>query len=368
MGITGKERAYIVRNYVGTPDSTRRGLASDVTNALFMYSNVIVSGLVSDAEVASEASSAAGYWLRSVLVDFGPKALMAAAALGFLGKEIKEWYDRVPSYDMEKYIIIPVPPFYSTNAKGDRKAIYFRLPHDDVNRMLAATTWALLVSERPSSPTHAVGVIAGEFPGLNPGIDLAIKTGQLAAGRNPYDTFRGRNVVPRTQWDAGGWHRWKEMGRHALGEFGIISQLTGRFTYGSPLEGEAAPGEQFIRSVPGLSSLIKITDRGLREGQYWELDWDAREGAQRRMDLQREVRSALSERNRLNALGEARLDVEQEERRRRGQRASGLRDRPRFTQRQHRERPAASRRQPPARRPAPPSTTSPIRILLRVVA
>ncbi|KKL24062.1 hypothetical protein LCGC14_2419110, partial [marine sediment metagenome] len=35
-GITGKERAYIVRNYTGTPDSTDRGLASDAANALYM--------------------------------------------------------------------------------------------------------------------------------------------------------------------------------------------------------------------------------------------------------------------------------------------------------------------------------------------
>ena len=299
-GITGKERAYIVRNYTGTPDSTERGLAADVSNSLFMYSNVIIAGLRADAEVAFQPSTAAGYWFRSLITDFSFKALMAAGVLGYFGDDLKEWFARIPSYDLEKYIIVPVPPFWSVNKRGERKAIYLRLPHDDANRILAATTWALLTGNRPSAPTHAIGILAGEFPGLAPIVDLPLKTAQLATGRNPYDAFRGRNIVPRTQWDAGGWHRWKEMGRFAMGEFGVVSQILGHWTYASPDEGEAAPGEELLRAIPGLSSLVKISDRGLNESRFWEEDWDQRERARLRMDLSLEVRRATASRSQLN--------------------------------------------------------------------
>src|SRR5690606_21444805 len=207
----------------------------------------------------------------------------------------------------EKYIVVPIPPFWSTNEHGEKKAVYLRLPHDDANRILAATTWALLTGERPYRFGHAVNILAGEFPGLNPVLDLVAKTGQVAVGQNPYDAFRGRNVVPQTEWDAGGWYRWKEMARYAFQQFGILSQIAGRWLYDSPDESEEAPGETLIRSIPGLSALVKITDRGLNESRYWEVDWDTRERARIRLDLSPAVRRATAERNRLNRFGVERL-------------------------------------------------------------
>src|SRR5690606_38505668 len=136
LGVLGRERAFIVRNYSGTPDSTRRGLASDAVNSIFMYANVVMAGIRADAEVATQPATAAGYWFRSFLVDFLPKAAMAAAAAGAFGDDAKEWIDKIPSYDLEKYITIPVPGApWATNANGERKAVYIRIPHDDTNRI-----------------------------------------------------------------------------------------------------------------------------------------------------------------------------------------------------------------------------------------
>ncbi len=264
MGITDTERAAIVRNYTGTPASTNRGLFSEATNSLFMYANVISAGIRADAEVAMQPSTAAGYWFRSVLVDFGPKALIAAAVMGWLGDELEEWYKRIPSYDLEKYLIVPVAPFWSTNELGEKKAVYLRFPHDDVNRMLAGATWALMVGDRPHAAGRTIGLVAGQFPGLSPALSMPLAWGQAAANRNPYDAFRGREIVPRTEWEAGGWSRAKEMLRWTLGEFGVISQALGRFTYHSPEDGSAASGEKTLRSVPGLSALIQ----DLRSGAH----------------------------------------------------------------------------------------------------
>jgi len=309
MGITGRKRAFIVRNYTGTPDSTQRGLGADISNTMFMYANVILAGVKSDAEVAFQPSSAAGFWTRSVIADFGLKALMAAAALGLFGDDLKEWFKRIPSYDLEKYIIMPIPPFWAMNKRGDKKAVYLRIPHGDSQRILAATVWALFTGERPYSTAHAASIFSGEFPGFNPAITMLTAAKQMFFdNRNPYDTFRGREIVPRTNWEAGGWQRNKELLRWAAGEFGILSQMAGGLIYGSPEESEAAEdvwgplGEQGVRSIPGLSSLIKISDRGLNEGNYWETDWDQQERARLRSTLDKSVFRATSERSRLNNL------------------------------------------------------------------
>ncbi len=314
-GITGQERAYIVRNYTGTPDSTNRGLASDATNTLFMYANVIMAGIRADLEVGLQPSTASGYWMRSLMIDFAPKAAMAAAALGWMGEEAEEWMRLIPGYDKEKYITIPIYPFFVDNELGERKAVYLRFPHDDVNRVAVASIWTLLMSTRPNAIWDATGVVAGEFPGFNPALGITSKWIQAASNRNPYDSFRGRDVVPATEWEAGGWPRWREMIRHTLGEFGIISQTLGVFTMASPEEGRSAPGEKLLRSIPGLSSLIKISDRGANESRFSDLDHESQQRARIRSSLSSDVRRAMAERGRLNRFGVDRLTPGEQTRR-----------------------------------------------------
>jgi hypothetical protein len=324
-GVTGQERAAIVRNYTGTPDSTTAGgFAGDITNGLFMYAKVQMAGLQADMEIATHPSTAAGYWARSVIVDFGAKAVMGMALAGMFGDDVKDWIKRIPSYDLEKYICVPIPPFYFSQGKdGTKKSVYLRLPHDDVTRMLAGTTWTLirgLVDRRPHIVGQSLGVFYGEFPGFNPGIDLLVKAGQLAVGRNPFDAFRGREIVPRNNWEAGGWYRWKEYGRHFINEFGVLSQLGAAilpdFFYGSPEDSEPVPWETMFRRAVGISSLIKISDRGLNESFYWEQSYEEQQRARLKVKLDAKVSGRTSERNRLNRQAHAKpLEPKDEDRR-----------------------------------------------------
>jgi hypothetical protein len=320
LGISGRQRAYMVRNYSGTPDATDAGLASEAVNALFMYANVISAGWRADFEVATNPRSASGYWMRAMLIDFLPKLLMAAAALGWLGEQYEEWMEHVPSYEKEKYIIVPLPPFYVRTKRGDKKALYLRIPHDDLNRVLAAITWAFTMDERPHAPSRAVGMVAGEFPGVNPGIELPYQWAQFMSNRNPYDAFRGRNVVRPTEWEAGGWARTREMFQYTLGEFGIISQAVDWVgsASGYSLEvGEKGTAERVLGTIPGVSAMIKASDRGLQEERWWEVDWERQRRAALRSDLSERVRRASGERSRLNTLGEDRLSDQERARRNR---------------------------------------------------
>lgn len=321
MGVTGRQRAYMVRNYSGTPDSQVRGLASDMVNAIYMYSNVIMAGWRSDAEVALSPDTAPGYWMRSLIVDFMPKMMMASAVAGWLGDDLKEWFSRIPSYDLEKYIIVPLGEMDTPN--GEKKSVYLRLPHDDTNRVLASATWALMMGNRPYAPSHAMGIIQGEFPGVNPALDLPIKWAQMLGGRNPYDTFRQRDVIPSTEWTAGGWPRAQEMLKYSLGQFGVVSQVMplvpGVNEFMRPdttAPEDRVPGENMMRSIPGIATLIGVTDRGLDEQRYWEIDAEQQLRAQIRTEFSAPVRAALRERARLNSFGVTNLTDAENVRRR----------------------------------------------------
>src|SRR5690606_15269512 len=138
---------------------------------------------------------------------------------------------------------------------------------------------ALIMSERPHRFSHAPGLVQGELPGFAPWITLPAAWLQAGAGRNPFDTFRGREIVPRNEWEAGGWPRYREMIRWTIGELGIISQALGYFTRAESTAGDATPAETILRSIPGVQSLVKISDRGLDERRWWQEDWENSERA-----------------------------------------------------------------------------------------
>src|SRR5690606_34277364 len=212
-------------------------------------------------------------------------------------------------------IVVPVPPFWSVNEQGERKAVYLRLPHDDVNRIIAGSVWALLMSDRPHRVSRTLGLVSGEFGGLNPALSLPWAWFQVARGKNPEDTFRGRPIIPQAEWEAGGWQRWKELIRYTMGEFGVASELLGFWTRSSPNDGRTTLGERLLRSIPGVSALVKVSDRGDSERREWEIEWETRERAKIRADLSRDTRRLLGERAALNRLGVQRLDDRERQRR-----------------------------------------------------
>jgi hypothetical protein len=321
LKIGNRTRAYIVRNYTGTPDATDAGLASDVVNGFYFYANVISAGWRADLEVATHPQSAFGFWLRSVIIDYWWKALMAAGALGWLGQEIKEWWDHVPSYDKEKYLILPLPPFYVTTPEGRKLAVYARIPLDDFDRVLAAAVWAYLVNKAPYAPSRAADIIAGEFPGFNPGLQMVNLWIKMARGRRPEDPYFNRPLIPEAEWTAGGWYRAREMLRYSLGELGVVADVTqwaGRATATLTEEDLPAPerARRTLELLPGLSAIVKFSDAGLAETQRDELAAERQQRARLVADLDPEVRRLVAERQRLNALGTERLTRDQELRRR----------------------------------------------------
>lgn len=310
-GIDGSRASYIVRNFVGTPNIRRRGSATAITNPVLMYSNVMIQGLRADAEVGLNPSSAAGYWTRSMLISFLPKTLMLAAAWGLLGDELEELMAHISEYEKSKYLILPIG--WTTSADGSRKAVYLRLADDDANRLLSGVYWKLANGDRPRL-TESLALLTGELPSVSPPFEIAGKWISYATGRNPTEDFRGRDIIPADEFKTGGAAALKPMLAWTGRQFGAASDL-GMWLLGDDGESPATQTEATIESIPGLNRLLKISDRGISERRWNEIEAEERKRAAIKVAMPEKVRDALSERYRLNRFGEERLTEPEKQRR-----------------------------------------------------
>lgn len=268
-GMVDKELAYKVRNFVGTPNYKTKGTATYITNELFPFSNIMKEGIKSDYRVATNPKTRSGYWWRTVKMDLLPKALMFLLAQTVL----KEFYDDVSEYDKTNYLIIPLG-WYNTDATskgfvgiagdktGGRKAVYMRIPHDEMGRLYSAVMWKLMSFAEDGKTKNLQQILeigAGQFPSLTP--SMAIPTAWVSAymlDKNPYDAFRGRSIVDDTTFQAGGLPKLEKMVQWSTNNFG----LTKFATFDTSKNTSA---ETFMQVAPWFSSVIKISNYGQKE-------------------------------------------------------------------------------------------------------
>lgn len=288
-----KEIAYRVRNYAGTPNFRRGGKYTNTTNVIFMFSNIAKEGWKSDIQVATNPKTASGFWFRTAQVSLAPKALMIMAAAGLFGDELEELFEKIPDYDKTNYLVIP----YGVDKNG--KAIYFRMPQDETGRFLSGMMWKIASANLGARPTASdltdlFGYSADVLPGLAPPISLGADWFQFLQGQNPYDEWRGRPIIDETTWQAGGYPALKKMLEHTWNEVGLGSwyQFT---TYDSSTDSTT---ETFIRGLPVINRLLKVSDYGLRESTQDELKRiEAQQAADRldRREVTKEYADAINE-------------------------------------------------------------------------
>lgn len=203
-----KELANFIRNYIGSPNFRTQGSATPVSNNILMFSNAIKEGIKSDATIASgryrgkyRRQSQAGFWWKTVIADFLPKLIMLGMVAGYFGEELKKRMANVSEYDKTNYTIIP---FGYENGKTK----YLRIPTDETGRFLGAMFWKSLniASKKGADITDLFQIFsvgAGQFPNLVPSITGISALMDYMSGKNPYDSFRGRNIIPDTEFQAG---------------------------------------------------------------------------------------------------------------------------------------------------------------------
>ncbi len=277
-GESGKQLAYNLRNFTGTPNYKVRGKQTATTNAIFVFSNIMKEGLKSDFKMASDPNTRMGYWWKTAKVDLMPKFLMFLAAAGVLGAGIKKWYDKVSEYDKTNYLIIPL------GTQEDGKAIYARVPHDETGRLISSVFWKMAnyIKDGKGKELQEVFAIgAGQLPSVTPLITVAGNWFQYLSGRNPYDAFHGRNLIDDTTWQAGGGAALKKMVQWTTNNLGFTKFATYDTSKNTGVE-------TFMQVAPLFSSVIKISDYGEQE-QLKSVTSDIKKEKAKQTLLEREV-------------------------------------------------------------------------------
>ncbi len=254
-GEEGKELAYNLRNYTGTPNFRRKGLQTKTTNAVFTFSNIMKEGMKTDFQFATNPNTRGGYWWKTAKIDLLPKFLMFLAGAGYLGKELEDMFDKMSEYDKSNYITIPLG-----ETKGG-KVIYVRIPHDETGRLVSAVFWKMANFAKDHETKDLQDIFsygAGQIPQINTAIGVTAGWVQYLSGRNPYDSFRGRTVIDDTTFNAGGGAALKKMAEWTTSELGLA-------TFASYDTSKDTTAETFMRLAPWFNRVVKISDYGLTE-------------------------------------------------------------------------------------------------------
>ena len=169
-----------------------------MTNSAFLFSNVSKEGWRSSAESFKDAPvSYVGKTIATNIV--APKVLVALAAYGWLGDELKEVLDRIPDHYKRNYLIIPL------GLDSNNRAIFVKLPYDHVGQTISNLVWQMLDSDdRAREAMQSVSEILPWSPArLHPYIQAGIGAIQYLGGTNPPDLWYGRPAIPERYFKEG---------------------------------------------------------------------------------------------------------------------------------------------------------------------
>lgn len=284
-GMSAAERAHIVRNYAGSPNFLRLGMAAPIYNNLFIFSNAIIQGYKREFEVAKMRPGEYGYKMMKYHVM--PKLLQMAGVMGFLGQDVQSIYSKVGTHDMTNYVPIPL------GETEDGKAVILRLPQDETGRLLAGILWKAFEKDGVNLATDLSSFMAGQVPSMSPFWDLMFAVTEYASGRNPYDSYRGRRAVREDVFKAGGMRSHKEFA-------GWLSNQAGGgivHKFGSSNPDDIKTELEQILGIPVVSNVlgrfIKVTDQGTSEKIYEEFRKADKQKAQDKLNAQEGIRALL---------------------------------------------------------------------------
>lgn len=293
QGEQGRKLAYNTRTYAGTPNIFVRGEYTQTANAIFIYSRAMKEGLKRDLQVATNPTTRSGFWFKVAMSELAPKFLMAFLAYA-AGDWWKEWWDRVSEYDKTNYIIVPLG--YRPGGNSGKQAVYLRVPHDEVSRLISSVAWKILSGVGRGSPQKLLQVFdvtANQLPGLTPALTIPQAWLDYVSGRNPYDRFRGRNVISDVEFKAGGYPALKKMVWWTANSLGVV-----RLSTYDP--SQKSIYERVVEVTPVLNRLVRVTDYGLEEEARGEAAAKAEKKAELYLDRSDSVRRLVLEESRLS--------------------------------------------------------------------
>ena len=251
-----EEQSYFVRNFVGTPNFRRAGLASPVTNSILMFSNIFKEGYRGLIETAfTNEKTRKDYWTKTFVSTFLPKIAMALAGAGFFGIGVKRVMDKASEYHKTNYVVIPI----GVDSVGN--GVYLTIPQDEDARLIGGLFWKSLHTGRglTNNLSDILAFGAGQFPGVAPLVDISSAWVKFLSGGNPEDTFRNQKILTDQERAAGGMYAFEPMARWTLNETGMFKLDIRDRLKDEPIY------KPIIASIPILQRFLKISKQGDRE-------------------------------------------------------------------------------------------------------
>ncbi len=278
------EMATFIRNNVGSPNFLRRSGSHAWINETFLFYNAIKEGVRSDFNVAfKDPQTRAGWWWKTAWITALPKIIMFSALMGFFGEKMKDMMEDVSEYTKSNYIVIPL-------GKEGNKTVALTIPQDETGRILGGLIWKTLrlgtyKDLKFSDVTDILAYAGGQAPSITPSIETVAAITQYAAGQNPYDLFRGRNILSDQEFEAGQWSS------YSLKPFAmwLFQQMGGSIVLGSSIiEKTPSSVDGFAHKLVSVPVVSNIIGRWIRISNYGKTESTKRIQKQIQQDKARE--------------------------------------------------------------------------------
>lgn len=306
-GLSPRQAAHQVRNYVGLPNIQKKGVMVRVVKPLVPFWNVFTQGWRADIKVATNPNTAAGWWLKYMFTNGLARMLLAAAATGAIGAAIKEYFDGISEYYKTNYLAIPVGVM--PGGDFEKKVMMITIPEDETARAIGAVLSKVIRMAGPDD-VKASGILdfgMGQFPTFNPAITVPNAWSQALIGNNPLDPLRGKPIIPSDAFTAGGLNVIEPMAGWTLRQSGLLNF----FRYDPKAN---TTTELNMSAIPGANKFLRVTDQGYREQQESKQDIAARLVAVQKLKLPNDVQSIYHEFYHLQSIKEENRTPAQEQR------------------------------------------------------
>jgi len=273
-----RERAHIVRWQAGSPPFLLKSLFSPITNNLFLFSDAMKVGWRAELELFDRSPSS---WVfKMTVTSFLPKLIRWLIRAGIIGTgtwvvktigggpeeeeverevTLQELFENISEYDLMNFDTYPI----GITKAG--KTVYIRVPVDEEARAFGGMMWNILNANRKDIVRNVVDYASGQAPNLVPSVSIGLMWQQYMSGRNPYDAFRGRNILSDTEFEARDRRAVVKLLKRSANMAG--SGIIYRFDTNDPTEIKTKLEE--VLDLPILDNLlgrwIKISDFGIRQ-------------------------------------------------------------------------------------------------------
>jgi hypothetical protein len=175
------------------------------------------------------------------------------------------------------------------------KAVYMVMPHDFTGQTISALFWKLTGGE-DFRVEDLVDYINGGLPysSLNPYLQFIIDLVQYGSGKNPYDAFRGREMIPETKWKAGGTERFRAFAEQEWNRIGLS------YLYRFPYDDLDKVQNDFEKALdapsigPALKRFVRISDRGISDKSRKLIEENEQQKARDRIKMDKEMEKGIN--------------------------------------------------------------------------